>query len=87
VDPATVATDLDLLAPLAARTDTFWLGNSGNPATEYVVFDTASTDWAATGWSPAHVLSFVESLMRGVRYRQIYANNGVYVFIRSGPSG
>jgi uncharacterized membrane protein len=86
-DGATVATDLDLLAPLAARTDTFWLGNSGNPATEYVVFDTASTDWAATGWSPAHVLSFVESLMRGVRYRQIYANNGVYVFIRSGPGG
>ena len=45
-DGATVATDLDLLAPLAARTDTFWLGNfATNPATQYVVFDTASTDW------------------------------------------
>ena len=28
---AKVATDLDLLAPLAARTDTFWLGNSAQP--------------------------------------------------------
>ena len=28
---ATVETDLDLLAPLAARADTFWLGNTGKP--------------------------------------------------------
>jgi uncharacterized membrane protein len=83
-DGATVATDLDLLAPLAARTDTFWLGNSGNPATRYVVFDTASTDWQPP---PPHVLAFVESLMHGARYRQIYVNDGVYVFIRSGPGG
>jgi uncharacterized membrane protein len=80
-DGAMVATDLDLLAPLAARTDTFWLGNSGNPATKYVVFDTASTDWQPP---PANVLGFVESLNHGVRYRQIYVNDGVYVFIRVG---
>ncbi len=79
---ATVATDLDLLAPLAARTDTFWLGNFGtNPATEYVVFDTESTDWQPP---PANVLTFVESLTHGARYRQIYVNDGVYVFIRAG---
>jgi uncharacterized membrane protein len=83
---ATVATDLDLLAPLAARTDTFWLGNGDNPATKYVVFDTASTDWPATTWSPAYILNFVENnLMHHVRYRQIYVNDGVYVFVRSGP--
>ena len=87
-DGATVATDLDLLAPLAARTDTFWLGNSGNPATKYVVFDTASTDWAATSWSPAQDLAFIDSLWHDhVRYRQIYANDGVHVYIRSGPGG
>ncbi len=81
-DGATVATDLDLLAPLAVRTDTFWLGNfSTNPATQYVVFDTASTDWQPP---PSNVLAFVESLNHGVRYRQIYVNDGVYVFIRSG---
>jgi uncharacterized membrane protein len=81
-DGATVATDLDLLAPLAARTDTYWLGNFGtNPATKYIVFDTASTDWQPP---PSNVLSFVEGLNHGVRYRQIYVNNGVYVFIRAG---
>jgi uncharacterized membrane protein len=80
-DGATVATDLDLLAPLAARTDTFWLGNSGNPATKYVVFDTASTDWQPP---PPNVLAFVESLNHGTAYRQIYVNDGVYVFVRAG---
>jgi uncharacterized membrane protein len=85
-DGATVATDLDLLAPLAARTDTFWLGNfATNPPTKYIVFDTASTDWQPP---PSNVLSFVEGLNHGVRYRQIYVNDGVYVFIRSGaPAG
>jgi uncharacterized membrane protein len=81
-DGATVATDLDLLAPLAARTDTFWLGNfSTNPATRYIVFDTASTDWQPP---PANVLSFVEGLNHGARYRQIYRSDGVYVFVRVG---
>jgi hypothetical protein len=80
-DGATVATDLDLLAPLAARTDTFWLGNfATNPATQYIVFDTASTDWQPP---PSNVLAFVEGLNHGVRYRQIYVNDGVYVFIRA----
>jgi len=85
-DGATVATDLDLLAPLAARTDTFWLGNfATNPPTQYIVFDTASTDWQPP---PSNVLSFVENLNHGVRYRQIYSSDGVYVFIRSGaPAG
>lgn len=86
-DGAQVATDLDLLAPLAVRTDTYWLGNSAtNPATTYVVFDTASTDWQPP---PRHVLTFVEGLNHGVRYRQIYVNNGVYVFIRAdqAPAG
>jgi uncharacterized membrane protein len=85
-DGATVATDLDLLAPLAARTDTFWLGNfATNPPTQYIVFDTASTDWQPP---PSNVLSFVENLNHGVRYRQIYSSDGVYVFIRAGaPAG
>ena len=33
-DGATVQTNLDLLAPLAARTDTFWIGTPGNPLTQ-----------------------------------------------------
>ncbi len=89
-DGASVATDLDLLAPLAARTDTYWVGNGLlNPATRYVVFDTQSTDctaWEATCLSaqPGPVLSLVERLEHGVRYRQIYESNGVFVFRRAG---
>ena len=51
-DGATVTTTLDLLAPLAARTDTFWIGNSANPDTEYIVFD--GTD---SGYSPSRPTS------------------------------
>ncbi len=87
---ATVSTDLDLLAPLAARTNTYWLGNAGsNPATRYVVFDTQSTDctaWEAICMSArtATVLPFVEGLSHHARYEQIYDSNGVFVFRRIG---
>lgn len=78
---ASVATDLDLLAPLAARTDTYWLGNFGtNPSTQYVVFDTDSTDWQPP---PANVLTFAEGIAHA-KYRQIYVSDGVYVFRRAG---
>ena len=58
-DGATVQTTLDLLAPLAARTDTFWIGNPGNPATQYIVFDGADS-----GYSPpvTNVPRFIASL-------------------------
>jgi uncharacterized membrane protein len=78
---ATVATDLDLLAPLAARTDTYWLGNlSANPVTQYVVFDTQSTDFQPP---PTNVLAFVEGLEHGAPFHQIYEQDGVYVFRRA----
>jgi uncharacterized membrane protein len=78
---AKVATDLDLLAPLAARTDTFWLGNYGtNPSTQYVVFDNQSTDWPPQ----TNVLAFVESVTHNTRYKQIYAKDNVFVFRRLG---
>jgi uncharacterized membrane protein len=80
-DGATVATDLDLLAPLAARTDTFWLGNYGtNPPTQYVVFDAKNNEFQPLNTS---VLAFVEQVIKGARYRQIYFNDGIYVFRRT----
>jgi hypothetical protein len=89
-DGATVSTDLNLLAPLAARTDTFWLGTAGaDPATQYVVFDTQSTDCSA--WeavcaqaTPVPVLHQVEGLEHGARYQQIFASDGVFVLRRVG---
>lgn len=78
---ATVATDLDELAPLAAAHDTFWLGNYGsNPPTQYVVFDALDT-WTAP---PPNALAYVEGLIPHARYQQIFADNDVYVFRRVG---
>ena len=83
-DGATVAANTEMLAPLGARADAFWLGNAalylgtaGNPATEYVVYDKASPDF---GSSPADVRGFVEAVSRGASYKLIYARDGVYVF-------
>jgi uncharacterized membrane protein len=76
---ATVATDLDLLAPLAARTDTFWLGNlATNPPTQYVVFDNESSDFPPQ----ANALNFIGSVIQHARYRLIFSDNNVYVFRR-----
>jgi hypothetical protein len=78
-DGATVTATLSLLAPLAARTDTFWIGNSGNPATEYIVFD-----GLASGYSPAptNVPAFVKELYPKAGYREVFVDDDVYVFKR-----
>ena len=78
-DGATVQTTLDLLARLAARTDTFWVGNAGNPITDYVVFD--GTD---SGYSPApkDVPAFIAQLFPRDGYVEVFERDDVYVFRR-----
>ncbi|HXT91070.1 MAG TPA: DUF2079 domain-containing protein [Trebonia sp.] len=78
-DGATVTTTLDLLAPLGARTDTFWIGNAGNPVTQYIVFDGVNS-----GYSPpiTDVPGFVAHWYPNDGYQQVYAADGVYVFRR-----
>ncbi len=78
-DGATVQTTLDLLAPLAARTDTFWIGNSGNPATQYIVFDGPDS-----GYDPpvTNVPQFIAGAHPGDGYVQVFERDGVYVFRR-----
>jgi uncharacterized membrane protein len=79
-DGATVTTTLTMLAPLAARADTFWIGNAGNPLTTYIVFDAATSGYSPT---PANVPQFIErQLYKNDGYRQIFADDGVYVFKR-----
>jgi len=78
-DGVTVETDLGLLAPLAARTDTFWLGTPGNPPPQYIVFDSGSTDFQPP---PASVPGFISNRHPGVTYREIFRDDGVYVFRR-----
>jgi uncharacterized membrane protein len=77
---ATVLTTLDLLAPLAARTDTFWIGTSGNPETEYIVFDGTDSDYSPP---PANVPAFIDGLYPAGTYKVIYAAGDVYVFQRT----
>lgn len=78
-DGATVATTLDLLAPLAARTDTFWIGNRDNPATRYIVFDGPDS-----GYYPpvTNVPKFIAALYPHDRYAEVFDRAGVYVFRR-----
>ena len=79
-DGATVTTTLNLLAPLAARTDTFWVGNDHNPDTQYIVFDGPDS-----GYSPAvtNVPAFVQQqLYPKAGYRIIFQADGVFVFQR-----
>ncbi|MGH3069764.1 MAG: DUF2079 domain-containing protein [Streptosporangiaceae bacterium] len=77
----TVETTLTMLAPLAARDDTYWIGNTGNPAPRYIVFDELDSGWNPP---PSNPLTFVEQRHPGATYRQIYVNNFVYVFRRVG---
>ena len=70
-----------MLAPLAARDDTYWIGNAGNPAPRYIVFDELDSGWNPP---PSNPLTFVEQRHPGATYRQIYVNNFVYVFRRAG---
>lgn len=76
-DGVTVQATLDMLAPLAARTDTFWIGTPGNPVTQYVVFDGANS-----GYSPAvtDVPAFISIIYPKERYVQIFERDEVYVF-------
>jgi uncharacterized membrane protein len=76
-----VETTLTMLAPLAARDDTYWIGNTGNPAPRYIVFDELNSGWNPP---PSNPLTFVEQRHPGATYRQIYVNNFVYVFRRAG---
>jgi uncharacterized membrane protein len=76
-DGATVQTTLDLLAPLAARTDTFWMGTAGNPLTQYIVFDGRDSDYA----SPiTDVPAFIAGIYPRHTYTLIFQSGGVYVF-------
>src|SRR5580704_5730678 len=80
----TVEATLTMLAPLAARDDTYWIGNSGNPAPRYIVFDELDSGWNP---APSNPLAFVQQRHPGASYRQIYVNDYVYVFRRVGRIG
>jgi hypothetical protein len=82
-DGATVATTTDLLAPLAARTDTFFLVNyRTNPLTQYIVFTASSL-----GQGEYDPVSYVESITGNAPYRVIFYEDGVYALKLSRTPG
>ena len=84
-DSVTVEATLTMLAPLAARDDTSWVGTAGISDPRYLVFD--ATD---SGWNPlpaASPLRFLEERHPGTTYRQIFRSDRVYVFRRTWPPG
>jgi uncharacterized membrane protein len=78
-DGATVQATLNVLAPLAARTDTFWIGNPGNPLTQYIVFDGKNSGYTP---APANVPAFIAGLYPAAGYREVFQRSDVYVFRR-----
>jgi len=76
-DGTTVEATLTMVAPLAARDDTYWIGTAGNPAPRYIVFDSTNSGWSP---APADPLAFVEQRHPGTMYQQVFVDNGVYVF-------
>ena len=82
-DGATVQTTLDLLAPLAARTDTFWIGNRAtrSPSTSSSTHATAAT----ARRSPTSPRSW-RSCTRTTATSEVFDRDDVYVFRRTGPA-
>ena len=83
-DGVTVESTLAMLAPLAARDDTYWIGIYPNPAPDYVVFDEDNSGWSPP---PANVLAFIEQRHPGWSYLRVFADDGVDVFRRVGRTG
>jgi uncharacterized membrane protein len=78
-DGATVEATLTLLAPLSARTDTFWAGDR-SPAAQYIVYDNAAGIFNP---KPVNIHQWIEHRHQGVSYQEIYAQDDVYVFRRA----
>jgi hypothetical protein len=83
-DGVTVESTLAMLAPLAARDDTYWIGTYPNPAPDYVVFDEDNSGWSPP---PANVQAFIEQRHPGWSYLRVFADDGVDVFRRAGRTG
>ena len=78
-DGATVTTTLDLLAPLSARTDTYWVANAGNPVTQYVVFDGVDSGLALP---TTNIPALIASWYKNDHMVQVFEQDDVYVFRR-----
>jgi uncharacterized membrane protein len=74
---STVVATLSLLAPLATRDTTYWIGTSGKLIPPYLVFDGRDS-----GYSPAprNVPAFITRIYPGVHFQTVFRADDVYVF-------
>jgi hypothetical protein len=73
-----------MLAPLAIRDTTYWVGTAGNPAPRYITFDAASSGYSQP---VTNVPAFVSGWYPDVTYQTIFKSHDVYVFERTHPRG
>jgi uncharacterized membrane protein len=76
----TVESTLTMLAPLATRDITYWIGTPGNPVPHYIAFDAADSGYRRV---PTDLLGFLDQLHPGVTYQTIFEADNVYVFRRT----
>lgn len=72
----TVEATLSMLASLASRDNTFWVGSTGDTDPRYVVFDQTNSGYSP---APTDIVSFIDQQHTGYSYRQVFAADGVYV--------
>jgi hypothetical protein len=80
-DDATVVSDLTYLAYLSSRDTVYWIGNSGNPAADYLILDRNSGSWG--GNPPGDAAAYAEQIFAGTHYRLVYSNAGYQVAKRT----
>ena len=81
-DDVTVEGTMNVLAPLAAKDDTFWIGNGNNPPVQYVLLDTVVSGFSGTIGDP---VQFVEARHPGTAYHIVWSDSfGIYLLEKSG---
>lgn len=74
---ASVEASLDVLAPLAAKADAYWIGNTAiDPAPDYLVFDGPAS---GSDLSPDQMVAAADSWHPLASYTVLSADDGVYV--------
>ena len=78
---ASVETDVGLMSYLVDHHDVYWFGNDGNPAADYLVFDSA---WGGTPATPDALTDWAADHHPDVTYQVVYDEGGYLVARRAG---
>jgi uncharacterized membrane protein len=79
-DGASVETDVGLMSYLVDHHDVYWFGNAGNPAADYLVFDSS---WGGGPKTPTALADWVSAHHPDAAYTVTYDDNGYLVARRT----